>query len=89
MKAPGWITRDTTQEQRVDALIEPRENYPPSTTASRSAPACWGITRRSGHPGRTVIWDEASVALLQVFLEAGDEVAAAPTLRRRVVRRGL
>jgi GNAT superfamily N-acetyltransferase len=36
--------------------------------------------------GKTVIWDEASVGLLQVFLDAGYEVAASPTLRRRVVR---
>ena len=40
-------------------------------------------------PGKSVIWDEASVGLLQVFLEAGYEVVAAPTLRRRVVRRRL
>jgi hypothetical protein len=40
-------------------------------------------------PGKQVIWDEASVGLVQVFLEAGYEVVAAPTLRRRVVRRGL
>ncbi|WP_298760789.1 GNAT family N-acetyltransferase [uncultured Nocardioides sp.] len=40
-------------------------------------------------PGKTVIWDEASVGLLQVFLEAGYEVAASPTLRRRVVRHHL
>src|SRR4028119_642856 len=38
-------------------------------------------------PGRSVIWDEASVGLVQVFLEAGYEVVASPTLRRRVVRR--
>jgi len=37
-------------------------------------------------PGKTVIWDEASVGLLQVFLDAGYAVVAAPTLRRRVVR---
>lgn len=37
--------------------------------------------------GKTVIWDEASVGLLQVFLEAGYEVVASPTVRRRVVRR--
>lgn len=37
-------------------------------------------------PGKNVIWDEASVGLLQVFLEAGYEVHASPTLRRRVVR---
>ena len=37
-------------------------------------------------PGKTVIWDEASVGLLQVFLEAGYQVHASPTLRRRVVR---
>jgi hypothetical protein len=36
--------------------------------------------------GKTVIWDEASVGLLQVFLDAGYEVVATPTLRRRVVR---
>lgn len=36
--------------------------------------------------GKTVIWDEASVGLLQVFLDAGYVVAASPTLRRRVVR---
>lgn len=34
-----------------------------------------------------MIWDEASVGLLPVFLEAGYEVVASPTLRRRVVRR--
>lgn len=38
-------------------------------------------------PGKTVIWDEASVGLLPVFLEAGYEVVASPTVRRRVVRR--
>jgi hypothetical protein len=36
-----------------------------------------------------VIWDEASVGLLQVFLDAGYEVEASPTLRRRVVRHRL
>ena len=40
-------------------------------------------------PGKTVIWDEASVGLLQVFLDAGYEVVASPTLRRRVVRHHL
>jgi GNAT superfamily N-acetyltransferase len=39
--------------------------------------------------GKTVIWDEASVGLLQVFLDAGYEVTASPTLRRRVVRHRL
>ena len=37
----------------------------------------------------TVIWDEASVGLLPVLLEAGHAVAVSPTLRGRVVRRGL
>ena len=40
-------------------------------------------------PGKKVIWDEASVGLLPVFLEAGFEVVASPTLRRRVVRHHL
>ncbi|WP_330475334.1 GNAT family N-acetyltransferase [Terrabacter sp. C0L_2] len=40
-------------------------------------------------PGKTVIWDEASVGLLQVFLDAGYEVESSPTLRRRVVRHRL
>lgn len=40
-------------------------------------------------PGKTVVWDEASVGLLQVFLDAGYEVEASPTLRRRVVRHRL
>jgi hypothetical protein len=40
-------------------------------------------------PGKTVIWDEASVGLLQVFLDSGYEVVASPTLRRRVVRHRL
>ena len=39
--------------------------------------------------GKQVIWDEASVGLLQIFLEAGYEVVASPTLRRRVVRHQL
>ena len=39
--------------------------------------------------GKPVIWDEASVGLLQVFLDAGYEVEASPTLRRRVVRHQL
>jgi hypothetical protein len=37
-------------------------------------------------PGATEIWDEASVGLLQVFLDAGYEVHASPNLRPRVVR---
>ena len=40
-------------------------------------------------PEKTVIWDEASVGLLQVFLDAGYEIEASPTLRRRVVRHRL
>jgi len=40
-------------------------------------------------PGKTVIWDEASVGLLQVFLDAGYEVEASLALRRRVVRHRL
>ena len=40
-------------------------------------------------PGKTVIWDEASVGLLQVFIDAGYEVEASPTLRRKVVRHRL
>lgn len=160
MKVPGWIWRDTTQEQRDQALIEqtgcgtsgptsgligyvdgeaagwvavePRENYPRLWARKASwmrmdpdLPGVWSVTcfvvrkgmRKSGltyelaratveygarvgakvlegypiepPPGKTVIWDEASVGLLQVFVEAGYEVAASPTLRRRVVRRQL
>ena len=40
-------------------------------------------------PGKQVIWDEASVGLLQIFLEAGYEIVASPTQRRRVVRHEL
>lgn len=40
-------------------------------------------------PGKTVIWDEASVGMLQVFLTVGYEVVDSPTLRRRVVRHQL
>ena len=40
-------------------------------------------------PGNAVIWDEASVGLLQVFVDAGYVVEARPTLRRRVVRHRL
>lgn len=157
MKVPGWIWRDTTQEERDDALIEqtacgtdgptsgligyvdgrpagwvavePRENYPrlwsrkqPWMRMDPDLEGVWSVTcfvvptgHRSGGltyelaaaaveygrqvgaavlegypmepaPGKRVIWDEASVGLLQVFLEAGFEVVASPTLRRRVVR---
>ncbi|SDP55728.1 hypothetical protein SAMN04489867_2911 [Pedococcus dokdonensis] len=159
-KVPGWIWRDTTQEQRDAALVEqtacgtagptsglvgyvdgeaagwvavePRENYPrlwsrkqPWMRMDPELPGVWSVTcfvvrkgfRQAGlmyelaaatveygqqvgakvlegyptepAPGKTVIWDEASVGLLQVFLEAGFEVHASPTLRRRVVRRQL
>jgi GNAT superfamily N-acetyltransferase len=40
-------------------------------------------------PGKPVIWDEASVGLLQVFLNAGYRLEASPTVRRRVVRHRL
>lgn len=40
-------------------------------------------------PDKRVIWDEASVGLVQIFIEAGYEVVASPTLRRRVVRHQL
>jgi len=160
LKVPGWIWRDTTQEQRDAALlqqtacgtpgptsgligyvdgepagwvaVEPRENYPRLWSRKQAwmrmdpdLPGVWSVTcfvvgkehRRAGltyelahatvaygeqvgarvlegypiepPPGGKVIWDEASVGLLQVFLEAGFEVVASPTLRRRVVRRRL
>ena len=159
-KVPGWIWRDTTQEQRDAALVEqtacgtdgptsgllgyvdgepagwvavePRENYPrlwhrkqPWMRMDPELPGVWSVTcfvvrtgfRKAGltyelaaatvaygervgaqvlegypiepAPGATVIWDEASVGLLQVFLDAGYEVHASPTLRRRVVRKVL
>lgn len=160
LKVPGWIWRDTTQEQRDDALleqtacgttgptsgligyvdgeaagwvaVEPRENYPrlwsrkqPWMRMDPELDGVWSVTcfvvrkgwRRSAltyelatatveygeqvgarvlegypiepAPGKSVIWDEASVGLVQVFIEAGYEVVASPTLRRRVVRRQL
>ncbi len=160
LKVPGWIWRDSTQEERdaaqiaqtgcgtkgptsgligyVDGeaagwvAIEPRENYPRLWNRQKAwmridpeLEGVWSVTcfvvrkgwRRAGlmyelaaatveygervgapvlegypvepPPGKTVIWDEASVGLLQVFLEAGYEVVASPTLRRRVVRRQL
>ncbi|WP_193607023.1 GNAT family N-acetyltransferase [Nocardioides lijunqiniae] len=160
MKVPGWIWRDTTQEERDVALleqtacgtpgptsgligyvdgeaagwvaVEPRESYPrlwsrkqPWMRMDPELPGVWSVTcfvvrkgwRQQGltyelaaatvdygeqvgarvlegypiepPPGKQVIWDEASVGLLQVFLEAGYEVHASPTLRRRVVRRPL
>lgn len=158
LKVPGWIWRDSTQEQRDAALleqtacgtagptsgllgyvdgqpagwvaVEPRENYPriwsrrqPWMRMDPDLEGVWSVTcfvvrsgwRRTGltyelaaatvtygqqvgarvlegypiepAPGRTVIWDEASVGLVQVFVEAGYDVVASPTLRRRVVRR--
>lgn len=157
---PGWIWRDSTQDERDAALreqtacgtdgptsgligyvdgdpagwvaVEPRENYPrlwsrkqPWMRMDPELEGIWSVTcfvvrkehRRTdltyeladatveygkqvgarileGYPiepapGKKVIWDEASVGLLQVFLEAGYEVVASPTLRRRVVRRNL
>jgi hypothetical protein len=158
LKVPGWIWRDTTQEQRDAALreqtacgtegptsgligyvdgqaagwvaVEPRENYPrlwarkqPWMRMDPDLEGVWSVTcfvvckgwrhtgltyelagatveygRRVGArvlegypmeppPGKQVIWDEASVGLVQVFLAAGYEGVASPTLRRRVVRR--
>jgi hypothetical protein len=160
LKVPGWIWRDTTQDERDAALVEqtacgtagptsgligyvdgeaagwvavePRENYPrlwsrkqPWMRMDPELQGVWSVTcfvvrkgwRQSGltyelatatveygeqagahvlegypiepPPGKSVIWDEASVGLLQVFLEAGYEVVTSPTLRRRVVRRRL
>ncbi|WP_340540918.1 hypothetical protein [Nocardioides sp. GXZ039] len=158
LKVPGFIWRDTTQEERDAALlaqaacgtagptsgligyvdgeaagwvaVEPRENYPriwarkqPWMRRDPELEGVWSVTcfvvgkqwRGSGltyelaaatvaygeqvganvlegypiepAPGKRVIWDEASVGLLQVFVEAGYEVVDSPTLRRRVVRR--
>ena len=163
LKVPGWIWRDTTQDERDAALleqagcgtsgpssrtsglvgyvdgepagwvaVEPRENYPRIWARQKSwmrmdrdLEGVWSVTcfvvrkgfRRRGlmyelaaatveygrqvgarvlegyptepAPGKTVIWDEASVGLLQVFVDAGYEVEASPTLRRRVVRHRL
>lgn len=160
LKVPGWIWRDTTQQQRERALleqagcatsgptsgllgyvdgepagwvaVEPRENYPRIWARQKSwmrmdphLPGIWSVTcfvvrtgfrgqglmyelaaatvdygRQVGAavmegypmeppPGKTVIWDEASVGLLHVFLDAGYEIVASPTLRRRVVRHRL
>ena len=160
LKVPGWIWRDTTQEERDAALldqtgcgtdgptsgivgyvdgeaagwvaVEPREDYPRIWARQKAwmrqdpdLEGVWSVTcfvvrkgfRRQGvmyelaaatveygrrvgarvlegYPtepadGKTVIWDEASVGLLQVFLDAGYEVVDSPTLRRRVVRHRL
>lgn len=160
LKVPGWIWRDSTQDERETSLleqaacgtdgptsgligyvdgdpagwvaVEPRENYPriwsrkqPWMRMDPELDGVWSVTcfvvRKGfrgtgltyelaaatvaygeqvgarvleGYPmepaeGKTVIWDEASVGLVQVFLEAGYEVVASPTLRRRVVRRRL
>ena len=159
LKVPGWIWRDTTQEERDVALVEqagcgtsgptsglvgyaggepagwvavePRENYPRIWARQKSwmrmdpdLEGVWSVTCfivRKGYPrqglmyelaatveygrqvgarvlqgyptkpppGKTVIWDEASVGLLQVFLDAGYEVEASRTLHRRVVRHRL
>lgn len=160
LKVPGWIWRDSTQEEREAALreqtacgtpgptsgligyvddepagwvaVEPREDYPRLWSRRQAwmrmdpeLAGVWSVTCfvvRKGHrrvgltyeladatvaygrqvgarvlegypiepaPGKTVIWDEASVGLVQVFVEAGYEVVASPTLRRRVVRRVL
>ncbi|MCM0619138.1 hypothetical protein [Nocardioides bruguierae] len=160
LKAPGWIWRDTTQDEREAAqveqtacgtdgptsgligyldgepagwvAVEPREQYPriwsrrqPWMRMDPELEGVWSVTcfvvRKEmrglrvmydlaeatvehgaqvgarlleGYPmepppGKKVIWDEASVGLLQVFLHAGYEVTASPTLRRRVVRRAL
>ena len=160
LKVPGWIWRDTTQQERDAALleqagcgtsgptsglvgyvdgepagwvaVEPRENYPRIWARQKAwmrmdpdLEGVWSVTcflvrkgfRRQGlmyelaaatveygrqvgarvlegypsepPPGKTVIWDEASVGLLQVFLDAGYEVEASPTVRRRVVRHRL
>lgn len=157
LKVPGWIWRDTAQDQRDATLfeqtacgttgptsgligyvdgeaagwvaVEPRENYPrlwsrkqPWMRMDPDLEGVWSVTcfvvrkgwRRTGltyelagatvaygeqvgarvlegypmepPPGKTVIWDEAAVGPLQVFLDAGYAVVAAPTLRRRVVR---
>ena len=157
LKVPGWIWRDTTQEERDAALVEqtgcgtsgptsgligyvdgepagwvavePRINYPRIWARQKSwmrmdpdLEGVWSVTcfvvrkgfRRQGlmyelaaatveygkqvgarvlegyptepPPGKTVIWDEASVGLVQVFLDAGYEIEASPTVRRRVVR---
>ncbi|QYJ03325.1 GNAT family N-acetyltransferase [Nocardioides panacisoli] len=160
LKVPGWIWRDTTQEERdaaqlqqaacgsagptsglvgyVDGepagwvAVEPRENYPRVWSRKQAwmrmdpdLEGVWSVTcfvvrqqhRRSGltyelaaasveygervgahvlegypiepPPGGSATWDEASVGLLHVFTDAGYEVVASPTLRRRVVRRRL
>ena len=161
LKVPGWIWRDTTQEQRDAALVEqtacgtagptsgligyvdgeaagwvagrPQGELPPAVEPEAAvdadgppargrlvghllrraqglaydgavAPSFAAATVEYGEqvgakvlegypieppPGKSVIWDEASVGLLQVFLGAGYEVVASPTLRRRVVRRRL
>ena len=160
LKAPGWIWRDTTQEQREASLVEqtgcgtdgptsgligyvdgepagwvavePRESYPriwarkqPWMRQDPELTGVWSVTcfvvrkgfRKEGLvyelaaatveygrqvgaqvlegyptepvPGKAIIWDEASVGVLQVFLHAGYEVVDFPTLRRRVVRHRL
>jgi hypothetical protein len=142
VKVPGWIWRDTTQEQRDAALleqtacgtagptsgligyvdgepagwvaVEQRANYPRLWSRKQAwmrmdpeLAGVWSVTcfvvrkgwRQTGltyelaaatveygqqvgasvlegypiepPPGRSVIWDEASVGLVQIFLEAG------------------
>jgi hypothetical protein len=117
LKVPGWIWRDTTQQERDAALLEQagcgtlegvwsvtcflvRKGFRRQGLMYELAAATVEYARQVGArvlegypteppPGKTVIWDEASVGLLQAFLDAGYEVEASPTLRRRVVRHRL
>ena len=78
----GWDLYGTGTSQSTDTVC-------PAATVEYGGQV--GAQVLEGYPtepveGKTVIWDEASVGLLQVFLEAGYEVVASPTLRRRVVR---
>ena len=69
---------------RRQGLMTSSPQQPSSTAAGRCRVLEGYPTEPT--PGKTVIWDEASVGLLQVFIDAGYEVEASPTLRRRVVR---
>ena len=85
----AWMRMDPELEGVVGHLLRRAEGLPSTGTMYELAAATVEYGRQvgarvlEGHPteptlGKTVIWDEASVGLLQVFIDAGYEVEASP-----------
>jgi hypothetical protein len=85
-KVPGWIWRDSTQEERTAGLLAQTACGDPTADSRRCGARALEAYPMITQPGKEVTWGELHVGARQVFEDAGFEEVGHPTVRRVVMR---